>query len=358
MLPIPLALSSEALLTLALAMKKQSRAQEGASLSKSQLKKKVAQIVLAQGNVFIKDLLRSNKVSIGNTKADFSENLEAAIDAGALTQAAIEAWLGEIEGWGNQHVYLFKPPPITRTRIRPALEASKHVGLLDRTVSYEFPDTLTLSTITFPGDHLSITWHRSRGGWERAKSKDYREDEGSDTFEYRAYRERFDRSLVRFEWRPGDPYCAVMVQLPNESEEHAQALARVWQDLKELGLVRSPLTRIRLGSAFKRLSRKTDATVQSTRLLTQGGHVELVSTLSGGGIDAVEAVRNVRRGVEDASFDTADGMFSFTTEKYERLSRTIKMEGYGLESRLRIWVQCKRDDVYTILSVIWSNNAP
>jgi hypothetical protein len=149
-----------------------------------------------------------------------------------------------------------------------------------------------------------------------------------------------------------------MVQLPNEGEEHTQALSQVWRDLKELGLARSPLTKIRLGSAFKRLSRKTDTTVQSTRLLTQGGHVELVSTLSGGGIDAVEAVRNVRRGVEDASFATADGMFSFTAEKYKQLSRTIKMEGYGLESRLRIWVQCKRDDVYTILSVIWSNNAP
>ncbi|MHC2466962.1 hypothetical protein [Bradyrhizobium embrapense] len=339
-------------------MKKLSRAQDGASLGKSQLKKKVAQIVLAQGNIFIKDLLRSNNVSIGNTKAEFAKNLTDAIDAGVLTQAVIEAWLDEIEGWGNQHVYLFEPPSIARARVRPALEASKHVGLLDRKVSYEFPDTLTLSTIAFSGDHLSVAWHRSRGGWERAKSKDYRRDEGADTFEYRAYRERFDRSLVRFEWRPGDPYCAVMVQLPNEGEEHAQALSRVWQDLGDLGLARSPLTKIRLGSAFKRLSRKTDATVQSARLLTQGGHVELVSTLSEGGIDAVEAVRNVRRGVEDASFATADGMFSFTTEKYRQLSRTIKMEGYGLESRLRIWVQCKRDDVYTILSVIWSNNAP
>jgi hypothetical protein len=188
--------------------------------------------------------------------------------------------------------------------------------------------------------------------------KDYREDEGQDTFEYRAYRERFDRSLVRFEWRPGDPYCAIMVQLANEGEEHAQALGQVWQDLRDLGVTRSPLTKIRLGAAFKNLSRKTDATVQSTRLLTEGGHVELVSTLSVGGIDDVEAVRNVRRGVEDASFATADGIFSFTAEKYKELSRTIKMEGYGKDSRLRIWVQCKREDVYTIISVIWRNNLP
>lgn len=111
-----------------LAMKKQSHVQKSAELGKSQLKKKVAQIVLAQGNIFIKDLLRSNNVPIGNTKADFSRNLNAAIDAGALTQAVIEAWLGEIEGWGNQHVYLFEPFSIFKTKI---VLHSRHRNMLD-----------------------------------------------------------------------------------------------------------------------------------------------------------------------------------------------------------------------------------
>jgi hypothetical protein len=144
--------------------KKPRRDQQNSELSKRALKKVVAQIVLSQGNTFIKELLRSNKIQIGNTKSDFSENLIAAIDNGTLTQTAIEAWLSEIEGWGNQHVYLFEPPRIARTRIRDALESSKHSELLDRPISYEFPDTLMLSAIEFTGDHLSIAWHRIRGG--------------------------------------------------------------------------------------------------------------------------------------------------------------------------------------------------
>ena len=336
------------------AMEKKSR--EKGELSKSQLKRKVTQIVLAQGNIFIKELLRSNNIPIGNTKAEFAENLNAAIDAGALTQPVIEAWLDQIEGWGNQHVYLFEPPSILRRKIRPALETSKYAELLDRKIGYEFPDKLALSAINFSGDHVSVVWHRGRGAWERAKSKDFQKDEGQELFEYRAYRERFDRSVVRFEWRLDDPYCAILIQLPHEDEEHAQALNRVWQDLTEVGLTRGALNKIQLGSAFKKLSRNAQATVQSTRLLAQGGHVDLVSTLSEGGIDKVEAVREVRRGVDDASFPSANGMFSFVEEKYEQLSRTVKMEGYGAESRLRIWVQCKRDDVYCILSIVWSNN--
>jgi hypothetical protein len=325
--------------------------------SKAALKKAVGQIVLAQGNTFIKELLRSNNVTIGSTKADFAKNLNNAIDAGTLSQVMIEAWLGEIEGWGNQHIYLFEPPAIAHADISPALKASTHAGLLGRAVSYEFPDRLTLTSINLSADHLSITWHRSRGGWERAKAKDFQRDEGLDRVEYRAYRERFARSVVRFEWRLDDPYCAVLIELRNEGDDHEQTLKQIWNDLTEVGLVPDPLVMIRLSSAIKTLSRKTEATVQSTRLTTEGGHVELVSTLTRGGIEAVEAVREVRRGVEDANFSAADGMFNFMAEQHKRLSRMIKVQGYGTESRLRIWVQCKREDVYVVLAIIWANNA-
>src|SRR5260370_4996239 len=136
--------------------KKPNKIQQSNELNKRALKKVAAQIVLAQGNTFIKELLRSNNIPIGNTKADFAQNLNAAIDAGALSQGAIEAWLGEIEGWGNQHVYLFEPPAIRRTGIRSALEASKHADLLVPRASYEFPNTLPLSTINLSADHPFI----------------------------------------------------------------------------------------------------------------------------------------------------------------------------------------------------------
>jgi hypothetical protein len=70
----------------------------------------------------------------------------------------------------------------------------------------------------------------------------------------------------------------------------------------------------------------------------------------------VEALREAHRGVEDANFTSADGTFGFLEDKYQDLSRTIKVQGYGLESRIRIWVQCKREDIFLILAVIWANN--
>jgi hypothetical protein len=332
--------------------------QDPGQLTRNALKNAVRKIVLAQGNNFIKELLRKNNIAIGSTKADFERNLMQAIAEGKLTQGMVEEWLAEVEGWGNQHIYLFRPPEIARTDVARLLTGSKHKKLVGQPVSYGFPTALALSAITVTPDHLSMSWHRSKSGWERAKAKDYQQEEGTERYEYRAFRERFDRSVVRFEWRFADPFCAIMVQLPHEGDEHEAAMARVWEDLKIAGIASAPLERIRLSPAFKALSRRSDgAVVQSARMMTEGGHVDLVSTLSEGGIADVEAVRQVRRAVDDEKFAAADGMFDFRKERYEQLSRAVKVQGYGMESRIRIWVQCRREDVYLVMDIIWKNNA-
>ena len=81
---------------------------------KALLKAQVEKILLIQGNQFIKELLRENRLPIGSTKKDFLTNITDAIDEDLLTREMIEAWLKQIEGWGNQHLYLFEPPEIAR----------------------------------------------------------------------------------------------------------------------------------------------------------------------------------------------------------------------------------------------------
>jgi hypothetical protein len=66
--------------------------------------------VLAQGNIFIRELLRRKELPIGSTKEDFETNLLRAIDTGELTLEDVSQWLDEVEGWGNQHVYLYSAP--------------------------------------------------------------------------------------------------------------------------------------------------------------------------------------------------------------------------------------------------------
>lgn len=42
--------------------------------------------------------------------------------------------------------------------------------------------------------------------------------------------------------------------------------------------------------------------------------------------------------------------------KHETLSRDIKATVYGSKGRFRVWVQCKREDIYTLADLIWQDN--
>jgi hypothetical protein len=95
---------------------------------------------------------------------------------------------------------------------------------------------------------------------------------------------------------------------------------------------------------------------KNARLEADGGFVELVSTLKDGGIDEVEAVRHARNAVNDAEFARAQGMFNIATGG--EADETIAVQVFGSEGRLRLWAQCKRDVVYTVVDHVIKRNDP
>ena len=322
-----------------------------AQLTKEELKTAVHRIVLAQGNVFIRELLRDHGLTIGLTKKDFGKNLDNAIDEGTFTQAMLEAWVIKVEGWGDQHIYLHQAPKLSPAEVQALLEASPFRALVGQSVSYQFPQSLSLTSMMIGAHGVSIIWHQSTSGWKRDDSKDEVRVIDDDRYEFRAFRERFDRAVVRFEWRFTDPYCAVLMQLPHEGNVHGAALGVVWGDLASIGIAKRPLDKIPLSDAFKRLSRNTDIVVRTSKRMAAGGYVELGATLPDTSISAVDGVKELLKGVTDDKFHKADGVFGLDKATHS-LEKTIKFQGYGDDSRLRVWVQCKRDDIFFLLKLV------
>lgn len=327
--------------------------EEDGKLTKAQLKAEVRQIILAQGNDFIKELLRDNGLKIGTTKKDFAANLAEAIESEVLTQGMIETWLAEIEGWGDQHLYLLEAPRTGPDNIEAGLLASEHGALVGTGQSYLFPEDLTLTTISFNHDHLSLVWHLGKEGWDRARPKDFSRRKGLELYRYEAFRQRLDRSLVRFEWRFADGYCAILVHR-NRNIDHAAAMAQVWMVLSSLGISERPLTRVPLNEAVKSASKGRSGT-KSTRFETEGGFIDLVCTLADGGIESVEPVRQARLAVNDGAFAKAQGLFHLDVDTHA-LSRAVAVQVYGSEGRLRFWAQCRREDVYLVIEFLWRHN--
>ena len=322
-------------------------------LTKAELKELAHRVIVAQGNSFIKELLRANGAKIGTTKEDFAANLDAAIDADVITQEALEAWLAEVEGWGDQHLYLVEPPEIKPADFAKGIAASPYAGALAAVASLDFPDALELKHIALDKQGLSMVWHQRKEGWNRWKPKDFLQEDKLDLFRFEAYRQRFDRSIVRYEWRFDDPYCAILIHR-NTEIDHDEVFAEVRATLKAIGAPDTPSVRIQLSQAMKIAAAKGKG-VHSTRFELDSGYVEMASTLPEGGIDAVEPVRLVLHSVDASQFDRAQGMLHFAAEEHG-MSRRIAVQVYGSEGRLRIWAQCKREDVFQILAYLWGYN--
>ncbi|PZW68654.1 hypothetical protein F471_01962 [Pseudomonas sp. URMO17WK12:I1] len=325
-------------------------------LSKTQLKELVRRVIVAQGNAFIKELLRGTNARIGATKEDFAANLDAAIDADELTQERLEAWLAEVEGWGDQHLYLIAPPQVDPHALAAGIAASPYVEALDASASLDFPEALTLKHIALNDSGLSMLWHQGKAGWNRFKPKDFSLDEGLEHYRFDAYRQRLDRSVVRFEWRFADPYCLVLIHR-NPEIDHKAVFGDIRRTLAAIGCADVAARPIPLDQAVKVAASKGKG-VHSTRFELDGGYVEMASTLAEGGIDAVEPVRVVLQAVDTGQFDRAQGMLHFAAEEHGT-SRRIAVQVYGREARLRIWAQCKREDVLRIVELLWAyNGAP
>ncbi|TBU72575.1 hypothetical protein DNK06_21615 [Pseudomonas daroniae] len=325
-------------------------------LSKPQLKELVRRVIVAQGNAFIKELLRGTSARIGATKEDFAANLDAAIDADELTQENLEAWLAEVEGWGDQHLYLIEPPQIEPGALAAGIAASPHAGALSASASLEFPETLELKHIGLGNGGLSMVWHQCKAGWNRWKPKDFVVEEGLERYRFDAYRQRLDRSVVRYEWRFGDPYCAILIHR-NPDIDHKAVFQDIRATLAAIGCSDTAPVPIPLNQAVKVAAAKGKG-VHSTRFELDGGYVEMASTLAEGGIEAVEPVRVVLQAVDTGQFDRAQGMLHFAAEEHGT-SRRIAVQVYGREARLRIWAQCKREDIVRIVELLWEyNNAP
>jgi len=326
----------------------------GAKLSKPELKELAHRVILAQGNFFIKELLRSSGAKIGTTKEDFAKNLDDAIDGGLITQDLLEAWLGEVEGWGDQHLYLVEPPQVHSSEIAKGIAASPHADALGAVASLDFPDALELKHIGLDAAGLSMVWHQRKEGWNRWKPKDRLEDEGLERYRLDAYRQRFDRSVARFEWRFADSYCAILIHR-NPEIDHAAVFGDIRSTLTAIGCPDAAFKRIPLSEAVKAAAAK-DKGVHSTRFELDDGYVELASTLPEGGIESVEPVRLVLKSVDTSQFDRAQGMLHFAADQHG-VSRRIAVQVYGSEGRIRIWAQCKREDVWQMLKFLWDYNS-
>lgn len=333
---------------------------------KDSLIRLVKGVVLAQGNTFIKELLRNQGVKIGTTKSDFEENMINAIQEGTLQRSHVESWLNEVEGWGDQHVYLFRVPKTISKgedwndtdKVKSKISRAGFGKYWNAQSSLEYPAAHTLTGVYFKNGILTFTWHKGSEFFIKRKDKDYREEIEGDTYEYRAYRLRADRKVTRFVLRPFDAMAAVFLQIAVDEDEHKTAfddvkrtIGRSWSfDEFEPFAIASTIKKLDARSLEKK-----NVAAHSTRLHSKGAYVEFGSTSVRNSYQDFAPVRNVRLAVQSASFSGMNGTFTVSVTDTSGEQRQVRVHLYGEQRRIKLSSQMTSTEVWDLLQLIKDN---
>ena len=368
-------------------------------------------IMRAQGNRFIKELLRrkkaelpERKIRIGATKEDFEQNVLQAIGDGDLRLKDFDDWTEEVEGWGNQHVYLYAVPDGVRDQLTPAAVRQKAAAagldhVWDGSTLLEFPEQPELTSISFNESVLRIVWQESSPGWTPVAEKNIpplrgadvsaeaaagsvpgagawvtdslrrriakAADEGIDTWEYRAYRLLERRAITRFEARPDDGLAALFIAYPIRGDEHRNAVAEARQVIgKLLDLPALEDNQLDISVVSRSIDQANVPTStapnpkiksQKSRLGAGDSYVEFAARSRDRAYWDEPAVLGVRKGVRDeqvVQFEGTEGVFVFP--RSAQLSQDFRVQLYGNSDRIRLWAQMKVGEVWSILRTVSS----
>lgn len=335
------------------------------------LQRLAAGIIRAQGNRFIKELLREKKIRIGANKDDFESALSAAIESGALTLTDVEHWLRDVEGWGNQHVYLFNISStlrreLTLPKIRQKVTDAKLDALWDAPTVLAFPDQPALTSISFRDSVLRVVWQEASPDWVPVPEKNYVTQEGLDEYEYRAFRRVQWRAVTRFEAHVNLGLAALFIPNPIQGDEHKAAIAEA---KRVLGML-MPLPLLERGQCpIPIISRNLDqqnmptnktpnpaVRTQKSRLGSGGSYVEFAANSSEKAYWQEPAIQNVRDSVRAQQlqvFHGIEGVFVFQQDG-NGLARPLRVQLHGKDHRIRLRAEMDAGEVWTILGKLSS----
>jgi hypothetical protein len=333
------------------------------------LERLAAGIIRAQGNRFIKELFRSSNITVGATKDELEANVKAMIAAGDLRLGDVDAWLREVEGWGNQHVYLYRISStllrqLTVPQVRQSAVDARVDHLWDAPTVLAFPDKRELTSISFNDSVLRLVWQEASPGWTRVEEKDIHKQEGLDTYEFRAWRMVERRAVTRFEAQLDLGLAGLFIPNPIQGDEHRLVIAeakRVIAQLMNLSLLERNQLDISVVSRNMdqrkvpdRLTANPKVKTQRSRLSAKADYVEFAANSKDIPYWEEDAIHGVGRSVRDlqlAEFQGTGGVYVFQPGSGpDDLDRALLVQLYGSDDRIKLWAQMTAREVWTILS--------
>lgn len=308
----------------------------------------------------ISGFLQSLQLPYSGNKDVLRERVVKAVRDGATTQGDIVDLLNHIEGWGNQHVYLYQTtveqrrPWRTEGRARQRLARIDAAELMNERLPVVLPEEPTLVSVGWSPEHVRFVWVEKRAYTQRREDLDRTEGELEEGLEagaiiFKAFEGKVQRAITTFDWNLSNGHAALLIhQL--QSGENYSAIRDNYESAIEEAVGVSNFRRVSIGRAIQPLVDSDETRNRQVEEATAiGGQARLTSGSRADDIIDDPGLVGAKAGLGNTS--AVMGNFYWLPVE-PNLQREIRTKLYATDQRVGIFKQCTETEVRHVLSRI------
>jgi hypothetical protein len=297
---------------------------------------------------FIRDFLQGHGLPRSGTKSELRQRVEEGLEYGTISPASVIRYLDAIEGWGNQHIYLYHSSAsaewITENAVLRKLRAAEVEHLLNQHQALILPDEPTPAAIWWSPQKLQLLYVEKREWLERVPEQD--REESSDVV-MQAFRRQTRRGLIGLDWDLSTGHAALMIQrLPHGTNYEAIRL-RYEAKLGEI-ISMEAFERLGLGDAISRIEVSGEVRRRQIKFETDSGSsANLVS--SGTSEDAFDDP-DLQEAGESLRAHGVGALGNYYWLPEGPLLKELHTTLHARDGRIAIYRECYEEEVRHVLS--------
>ena len=304
--------------------------------------------------VSIQEFLKRYSIPTTGKKEKLRDAVVKAIKDGKIAKGDIVAFLDSLEGWGNQHIYLFTSPENvmkkwnTEAKALKIVKAAGFENLFNCRRPLVLPDEPTLASIEWSKKRVRFVWIDKREYQERVEAEDEESEDGQ--ILYKAYRNQVTRGITSFAWNLVSGEAALMIQSLPRGEKYKE-VREVFEDELSAFVDLEDFKRSRITKAIKKLEGSKEALNRKIELATRTGAIAAY-TSKGRKTDAYDDddLRKSRTALGERTTSRSGNFYFQPTSK--GLDRVIHVKLYTTDQRVGLFGECSESEVLYVLSRI------
>lgn len=299
---------------------------------------------------FTQEFLRARELPFSGTKKQLRERLEGYLAEGRVEPEELVQLLNQIEGWGNQHLYLYKAagrlmaPWSTEESVRKHLSALGREALLGRPRPLVLPEGIRLASIEWTPERARFVWIEKRQWEERVPDEDMQEDD----MVWRAYRVHVSRGIIAFDWDLMSGHAMLMIQRLPRGARYARVRDRFEEELEPL-VALSQFDRVRVSRGILPIQESGEVRRRQVRYQTRrGGRATFTSASWSRDAFADPALDRAEEALGDETAGLLGNFYWLPAE--EKLGQELHSKIYASDQRIGLFGEHEEGDVRYVVS--------